>query len=64
MIISGKAKHNYSTFDLGSLIITVIKKNIFFVKMNEKFNELTLKSEADLAEEHVGTLKEQMNINY
>ena len=41
MSISGKAKHNYSTFDLGSLIMTVIKKNIFFVKMNDKFNELT-----------------------
>jgi len=34
-------KHDYSTFDLGSLIMTVIKKNIFFVKLNDKFNELT-----------------------
>jgi len=34
-------KYDYSTFDLGSLIMTVIKKNIFFVKLNEKFNELT-----------------------
>ena len=38
--ISGR-KYDYSTFDLGSLIMTVIKKNIFFVKLNEKFNELT-----------------------
>jgi len=35
-------KHDYSTFDLGSLIMTVIKKNIFFVKLNDKFNELTM----------------------
>jgi len=34
-------KYDYSTFDLGSLIMTVIKKNIFFVKLNDKFNELT-----------------------
>merc|ERR1719228_2059157 len=34
-------KHDYSIFDLGSLIMTVIKKNIFFVKLNDKFNELT-----------------------
>ena len=40
LIISGR-KHDYSTFDLGSLIMTVIKKNIFFVKLNDKFNELT-----------------------
>ena len=33
-------KYDYSTFDLGSLIMTVIKKNIFFVKMNDKFVEL------------------------
>lgn len=33
-------KHDYTTFDLGSLIMTVIKKNIFFVKTNEKFNSL------------------------
>lgn len=38
---SGSGKYNYSTFDLGNLIMTVIKKNIFFVKMNTKFDEMT-----------------------
>ena len=33
-------KHEYTTFDLVSLIMTVIKKNIFFVKTNDKFDKL------------------------
>lgn len=35
-----RRKHEYTTFDLGSLIMTVIKKNIFFVKTNDKFDKL------------------------
>ena len=35
-----RSKHEYTTFDLGSLIMTVIKKNIFFVKTNDKFDTL------------------------
>jgi len=35
-----RKKHDYTTFDLGSLIMTVIKKNIFFVKTNDKFDDL------------------------
>ena len=35
-----RRKHEYTTFDLGSLIMTVIKKNIFFVKTNDKFDSL------------------------
>ena len=35
-----RKKYDYTTFDLGSLIMTVIKKNIFFVKTNDKFNSL------------------------
>ena len=35
-----RKKHDYTTFDLGSLIMTVIKKNIFFVKTNDKFDSM------------------------
>ena len=35
-----REKHNYTSFDLSSLIMTVIKKNIFFVKTNDKFNNM------------------------
>ena len=35
-----RRKHEYTTLDLGSLIMTVIKKNIFFVKTNDKFDKL------------------------
>eukprot|EP00092_Neocalanus_flemingeri_P037049 GFUD01040334.1.p1 GENE.GFUD01040334.1~~GFUD01040334.1.p1 ORF type:complete len:598 (-),score=135.07 GFUD01040334.1:77-1870(-) len=35
-----RKKHDYTTFDLGSLIMTVIKKNIFFVKTNDKFDSI------------------------
>jgi len=35
-----REKHNYTSFDLSSLIMTVIKKNIFFVKTNDKFNDM------------------------
>jgi len=35
-----RKKHDYTTFDLGSLIMTVIKKNIFFVKTNDKFGDM------------------------
>eukprot|EP00092_Neocalanus_flemingeri_P031382 GFUD01034085.1.p1 GENE.GFUD01034085.1~~GFUD01034085.1.p1 ORF type:complete len:382 (-),score=87.00 GFUD01034085.1:134-1279(-) len=35
-----RKKHEYTTFDLGSLIMTVIKKNIFFVKTNDKFDSM------------------------
>jgi hypothetical protein len=34
-------KHEYSTFDLGSLIMTVIKKNIFYVQSNSIFGKLS-----------------------
>jgi hypothetical protein len=33
-------KHEYSTFDMGNLIMTVIKKNIFFVKTNDQFENM------------------------
>ena len=29
-------KYNYSSFDVGSLIMTVIKKNVFFVRTIDK----------------------------
>ena len=37
---SRRSKYSYTTFDLGNLIMTVIKKNIFFVRTNDKFAEI------------------------
>ena len=33
-------KHNYTSFDLSSLIMTVIKKNIFCLKTNNKLSNM------------------------
>ena len=34
-------KYNYSSFDVGSLIMTVIKKNVFFVRTIDKARTLS-----------------------
>ena len=34
-------KYDYSSFDVGSLIMTVIKKNVFFVRTIEKAQTLS-----------------------
>ena len=35
-------KYDYSSFDVGSLIMTVIKKNVFFVRTIDKVLKLSL----------------------
>ena len=35
-------KYDYSSFDVGSLIVTVIKKNVFFVRTIDKVLKLSL----------------------
>ena len=34
--LDNSKKYNYSSFDVGSLIMTVIKKNVFFVRTIDK----------------------------
>lgn len=49
-------KHDYTTFDLGSLIMTVIKKNIFFVKTNDKFNSLYESDKMNLLQKNMSEM--------
>jgi len=46
-------KYNYSSFDVGSLIMTVIKKNVFFVRTIDKFEQISVTDKTSLLKKNM-----------